>query len=417
MDVPRPSQAKARLRRRIALGSIVGLALAGLTLGLARLKPAVPLVDRNLVWIDTVKRGPMVRQVRGIGTLMPEDISWIAARTQGHVDRILLQPGALVKPESIILILSDATVVQAAATADSQLKAAEANLVNLKMQLQSGVLSAESDAATARSDAAQARITADVNDKGHILGIQSEVQAKLYDIAAAAAATRDEIAQKRLAFARDSVAPQVAVQEASVEQLRIQAKLRHDELDALKVRAGMDGVLQLVPVDVGAVVTPGTNLARVANPKRLKAAVQIAETQAKDIQIGQPAQIDTRNGVIDGRVVRVDPSVQNGTVTVDVTLTGELPKGCRPDLSVDGTVELERLDDVIIVGRPAFGQENSTVGIFKLDTNGVYATRARVQLGRSSVNTIEIVNGLQPGDKVILSDTTQWDASDHIKLN
>ena len=417
MDIPRPSQAKAKRRRRIMLAAIGGVVLIGITWGLSRLKPAAPSVDRNVVYIDTVKRGPMVRQVHGIGTLVPEDISWIAARTQGHVDRLVLRPGAEVEADSVILVLSDPTVVQAAATADSQLKAAEASLVNFKMQLQNTVLASEVAASNARSDDAQAKITADANDKGRDKGFISEVQAKLYDIAAEAAATRSAIAQKQLAFAKDAVAPQLAAQEAAVEQLRIQSKLRHGDLDALNVRAGMQGVLQLVPVDVGAVVSPGTNLARVANPKRLKAAIQVAETQAKDIQIGQLAQVDTRNGIVAGKVVRVDPSVQNGTVTVDITLTGDLPKGARPDLSVDGTIELERLDNVTYVGRPPVGQEGATVGIFRLEADGVYATRTPVQLGRSSVNSIEIIKGLEPGDRVILSDMSQWDANDRIKLN
>jgi HlyD family secretion protein len=417
MDIPRPSQAKAKRKRRIMLAAIGGVVLIGITWGLSRLKPAAPSVDRNVVYIDTVKRGPMVRQVHGIGTLVPEEISWIAARTQGHVDRLVLRPGAEVEPDSVILVLSDPTVVQTAATADSQLKAAEANLMNFKMQLQSTVLAAEADSANAQSEDAQAHLTADANERLHDKGLQTDLQTKLSEVAAQAAATRSTIAQKRLTFARDSMAPQVAAQEASVDQLRLQAKLRHDELDALNVRAGMHGVLQLLPVDVGAVVGPGTNLARVANPKRLKAAIQVAETQAKDILIGQLAQVDTRNGIVTGKVVRVDPSVQNGTVTVDITLIGDLPKGARPDLSIDGTIELERLDNVMYVGRPPVGQEGATIGIFKLEADGVYAIRTPVQLGRSSVNSIEIIKGLAPGDRVILSDMSQWDANDRIKLN
>lgn len=417
MDIPRPSQAKAKLKKRILLGSIVAVVLVGITVALARLKPAAPTIERSMVWVGEVKRGQMLRQVRGLGTLVPEDITWIAARTQGRVDKIILRPGATVTPESVILVLSNPDVVRAATDADSQLKAAEAEFANLKVQIESSVLAAESTAATAKADYEQARLRAEVNDELFKDGLVSPLEVRLSKVTAEQAATRNTIEQKRYAFTKDSVAPQVAVKAAEVDRLRDQAKLRHDELEALNVRAGMNGVLQILPVEVGAQVQPGSNLARVADPRRLKAEIRIPETQARDVQIGQLAQIDTRNGVVAGQVARIDPSVQNGTVTVDVTITDELPRGARPDLSVDGTVELERLDNVIYVGRPAFGQERSTVGIFKLDASGTYATRTPVQLGRSSVNTIEVVNGLQPGDRVILSDMSQHDSSDRVKLN
>lgn len=417
MDIPRPDQSKAKRKKRILLAVVAVAVLAVITVLLARLKPAAPTVERNLVWIDTVKRGQMLRQVRGLGTLVPEDIVWIAARTQGRVDKIVLRPGAQVTEDSVILLLTNPDVVRTAADADSQLKAAEAELANLKVTLQSTVLAAESTAATAKAEYEQAKLKAEVNEELFKDGLVSPLQRRLDLVTAEQAASRNTIEQKRYAFAKDSIAPQLAVKQAEVDRLRSQAKLRQDELDALTVRAGMAGVLQLLPVEVGAQVQPGTNLARVADPKRLKAEVRVAETQAKDIQIGQLASIDTRNGIAAGRVSRIDPSVQNGTVTVDVTMTEELPRGSRPDLSVDGTIELERLDDVIYVGRPAFGQERSTVGMFKLEGDGNYATRVQVQLGRSSVNTIEVVAGLQPGDRVILSDMSQWDANDRIKLN
>lgn len=417
MDIQRPSQAKAKLKKRITIGVIAAVALVGITVLLARLKPAAPTVERNLVWIDTVKRGQMLRQVRGLGTLVPEEIRWIAARTQGRVDKIILRPGATVTPDSIILVLNNPDVIQAAAAADSQLKAAEAELVNLKVQLQSAVLAAESTAATARAEYEQSKLRAEVNEQLFKDGLVSPLDLRLSKVTADQAATRNKIEQKRFAFAQDSTEPQLAVKSAEVDRLRAQAKLRRDELEALNVRSSMTGVLSALPVEVGAQVQPGTNLARVADPTRLKAEVRIAETQAKDIQIGQVSSIDTRNGIVEGKVARVDPAVQNGTVLVDVSITGELPKGARPDLSVDGTIELERLDDVIYVGRPAFGQERSTVGIFKLEPDGTYAARNQVQLGRSSVNTIEIVRGLQPGDRVILSDMSPWDANDRIKLN
>ncbi len=417
MDIPRPNAAKEKRKKRIIVVSATALVLVGVTVALSRLKPAAPTVDRNLVWVDTVKRGPMIRQVRGLGTLVPEDIQWIAARTQCRVERIVLRPGAAVTPDSVILELSNPTVTQAATDAESQLKSAEAALANTKVTLQGNVLTAEANLASAKSTYETASLQAEVNAELFKDGLVSSLTLRSSQVAADDSKTQYEIAQKRYTFAQESIAPQLAVQEAVVDQARAQAKLRRDDADHLMVRAGMTGVLQLLPVDVGQQVEPGGNLARVADPTKLKAEVKIAETQAKDIQIGQLATIDTRNGIVEGRVARIDPSVQNGTVTVDATLTGPLPKGARPDLSVDGTIELEHLDDVVYVGRPAFGQERSTVGIFKLDPDGVYATRTQVQLGRSSVNTIEIVNGLKPGDRVILSDMSPYDANDRIRLN
>ena len=417
MDIARPDQSKAKRKKRILYGTVAALALVAITFALSRLKPAAPTVERNLVWIDAVKQGQMLRQVRGLGTLVPEEIRWIAARTQGRVDKIVLRPGAQVTTDSIILHLANPDVEQAAANADSQLKAAEAELLNLKVTLQSGVLQAESVAASARADYEQTKLSSAVNEQLFKEGLVSRLDLDLSKVRAEQAATRHSIEQRRFQFAKDTIEPQLAVKQAEVDRLRAMAKLRRDELDALAVRSSMTGVLQLLPVDVGQQVQPGTNLARVANPTKLKAEIRVAETQAKDILIGQPASVDTRNGVVEGRVARIDPSVQNGTVTVDVLLAGDLPKGARPDLSVDGTIELERLDNVVYVGRPAFGQERSTVGIFKLDADGVYAVRTQVKLGRSSVNTIEIVDGLRPGDRVILSDMQQWDANDRIKLN
>ncbi len=417
MDIARPDQSKIKRKKRILFGVIAAVVLVGITILLARLKPAAPTVDRNLVYLDTVKRGQMLRNVRGLGTLVPEEIRWIAARTQGRVDNIILRPGAVVTPDSVILMLTNPDVEQAAANADSQLRAAEAELANLRVTLESAVLQAESVAASANADYQTSKLRAEVNDQLFKDGLVSSLDRQLSKVTAEQAATRHAIEQKRFAFAQASIAPQLAVKQAEVDRLRAQARLRRDELEALAVRSSMNGVLQLLPVEVGAQVQPGTNLARVADPTRLKAEVRVAETQAKDILIGQPASIDTRNGLVAGQVARIDPSVQNGTVTVDVRLTGELPKGARPDLSVDGTIELERLTDVLFVGRPAFGGERSDVGIFKLDADGSYAVRTRVKLGRSSVNTIEIVSGLAPGDRVILSDMSQWDANDRIKLN
>ena len=417
MDIARPDLTKAKQKKRLTYGLVAVLALIGITFVVARLKPAAPTVERNLVWIDTVKKGQMLRQVRGLGTLVPEEIRWIAARTQGRVDKIILRPGALVTTDSLILMLANPDVEQRAADADSQLRAAEAELANLRVTVQSGVLQAESLAASARADYEQTKLSSAVNEQLYKDGLVSKLDLDLSNVRAEQAATRHTIEQKRFQFAKDTIEPQLAVKQAEVDRYRSNARLRRDELDALAVRAGMNGVLQLLPVEVGSQINPGQNLARVADPARLKAEIRVAETQAKDIQIGQLATVDTRNGVVEGKVGRIDPSVQNGTATVDVLIPGDLPKGARPDLSVDGTIELERLTEVVFVGRPAFGQERSTVGIFKLDPEGRYASRIPVKLGRSSVNTIEIVDGLRPGDRVILSDMSQWDANDRIKLN
>jgi HlyD family secretion protein len=417
MDIARPDLARAKRKKRILLGSAVGLLLAAVTVLLSGLKPALPKVDRSLVLIDTVKRGQLLRQVRGLGTLVPEEIRWIAARTSGRVDQILLRPGSPVSADSVILRLANPDVEQAAFHAESQLKAAEAELLALRVALQSGVLQAESVAAAAKSEYEQSRIQAEVNDQLARDGLISALELKLSRVRAEQSATRHAIEQKRFRFAQDSIEPQLAVKLAEVDRLRAVARLRRDEVGALAVRAGMDGVLQFLPVEVGAQVNPGVNLARVANPARLKAEIRVPETQAKDVQIGQAATVDTRNGVVAGRVARVDPAVQNGTVTVDVVLTGEPPKGARPDLSVAGVIELERLEDVIFVGRPAFGQEGGTVSILKLDTDGATAGRTPVRLGRSAVSAIEIVAGLQPGDRVILSDLPQWEHCERIRLH
>jgi HlyD family secretion protein len=417
MDIARPDLTRAKKKRRLTYGITAALALLVITIVVARLKPAAPSVDRNLVWVDTVKRGSMIRQVRGIGTLVPEEIRWIAARTQGRVERIVLRPGAVVTPESVILVLANPTVQQAAIDAESELKSAEAELITFKVNLERGVLDAEAGLATAKSAFETNRLQAEVNEDLFKDGLVSALELRRSKVAAEDATSLYEIEKKRYAFTKDSLTPQLAVKQAVVDRASAQAQLKRDDADALNVRAGMNGVLQELPVEVGAQVQPGANVARVVDPSRLKAEVRIAETQARDIQIDQPASVDTRNGVVEGRVSRIDPSVQNGTVTVDIRLTGELPKGARPALSVDGTIELERLENILYVGRPASGQERSSVGLFKLAEDGVLAQRTTVQLGRSSVNTIEILGGLQSGDRVILSDMSQWDAHDRIQLN
>jgi len=417
MDIPRPSQTKAKLRKRILITASAILGLIAATVAISQLKPADPSMDRSLVWIDTVKQGSMLRQVRGLGSLVPEDIRIVTARTAGRVDRIILRPGATVTPDSVILELINPDVLQAADDAESQLRAAESAYTNLKVRLESELLSMESTLARAKSDLETAKLQAEVYDELFKDGLVSRLDLRKAKVSAADAETRHEIEKKRYAFTQESLHLQLSVQQAEVDRQRSNARLRREESDALKVKAGMHGVLQTLALDVGQQFLAGGVLARVADPARLKAEIRIPETQAKDVQPGQLSEIDTRNGVVAGKVMRVDPSVQNGTVTVDISLTGTLPKGARPDLSVDGVIELERLENVVHVGRPAFGQERSTIGIFKLEEDGTHARRVQARLGRSSVNTVEILEGLVPGDRVILSDMSQWDANDRIRLN
>ena len=417
MDIARPHIAKQKRRRRILFASGGVLALIVITVALSHLKPAVPSVDRSTVWVDTVKRGPMVREVRGLGALVPEEIRWIPANTEGRVEKIVVRPGTQVKADTVILELSSPELEQAAHDAESKLKAAEAEFTTLQAKLQRDLLDQESTTARVHSELQQARMESETNEQLKKNGLVAELQYKTAQVKAAELANRDAIEQKRLNFARDSIEPQLASKQAEVDQVKAAAQLKLDQVEALHVKAGMNGVLQQMPVDVGQRVKIGDNLARVADPTKLKAEIKIAETQAKDIQIGEKATIDTRNGVITGHVTRVDPAVEQGTVKVDAQIDGELPRGARPDLTIDGTIELERLDDVIYVGRPAFGQENNTVSIFKLVSGSSEAVRMPVKLGRSSVNSIEIVNGLQPGDQVILSDTSAWDAHERIRLN
>jgi HlyD family secretion protein len=416
VDIARPDQRRKKRIRQASWATASLVAILLITLGVSRLKPAAPSVDRATVWVDTVKRGPMVRQVRGTGTLVPEDTRWIPALTDGRVERIVLRPGAVVEARSVILELSNPELEQGAIDAELQLKGAEAVLTNRRVELQSQLLTQRASAATVESEYRQARLQAEADAELAKDGLTSTLTMKISASRADDLEHRWKIEQQRLAMAEQALRSQLAVQEAEVDRLRTVHQLRRTQLDNLRVRAGFAGVLQAVPVEVGARVAPGTNLARVADPARLKAELRIAETQAKDIAIGQVAAVDTRNGVVEGRVARIDPAATAGTVTVDIELLGTLPRGARPDLTVDGTVELERLDNVVYVGRPAFGQEQSTVGLFKLDQQGG-AERTQVRLGRSSVNTIEILEGLAPGDQVVLSDMSAWDAFDRVRLN
>ncbi len=416
MDIQRPSNARAKRIRRIIYAAIALVSITGVTYGVTRLRPAAPAVDKATIWTDEVKRGPMIRDVRGVGTLVPVDIRWIPAQTDSRVDLIVLHPGAIVKPDSIILELSDPILQRETLDAEYKLKAAQADLESLKVQINSELLNQKSFTAAVRSDYEQAKLQHEVDEKLRAEGIGAEVTAKLSKVKAEQLAIRLKLEEDRTKNAEDSAAARLQAQQSHVDQQRALYDLKRSELDSLHVRAGIEGVLQLVPVDVGQHVTPSTNLARVADPKHLKAEIKIPETQAKDITIGQPATVDTRNGILKGQVSRIDPSVQNGTVTVDVLFTEPLPNGARPDLSVDGTIELENLKDVLYVGRPVHGQSDSTIGLFKIVEDGSEGLRVSVKLGKSSVNAVEILQGLKVGDKVILSDMSAWDAFDRVRL-
>jgi len=416
MDIARPSNVRQkRIRQGIYAG--VGLLVVVLvSVGLSRLRPAAPTVERAVVWPDTVKRGQMILQVRGLGTLVPEDIRWIPATTQARVDTIVLRPGTTVKADSIVLELSNPQLQQEVQDAELKLKAAEASLANLRVQLQNDLLQQRAASAGIEADYNKAKMQAQMNEALAKDQLVSELVLRQSKVDADQLEVRNQIAHEQLEGKAESTRAQLAVQQSLVDQARAVMQLRRKQGDELHVRAGIDGVLQLVPVEVGQQVAPGTNLARVANPGRLKAEIKVAETQAKDIQVGHPASIDTRNGVVQGKVARIDPSVINGTRTVDVSLPDELPKGAVPDMSVEGVIEYERLDDVLYMGRPAFGQEQSVVTLFKMAPDGAEANRVQVKLGKNSVNTVEVVSGLTVGDQVILSDMSAYDAFDRIRL-
>ncbi len=418
MDIIREDISEKKRRKRIVMAAVGAAAILLITLGLSRLKPAAPTVEKSTIWMDTVKRGPMLRQVRGPGSLVVESsgIRVLSAATDGRVERLLLEPGAIVQADTVILEMSNPTLQRDALDAEQALKAGQAELANTRIKVQRDTLDQKAAAATVESDFHQAQLQAQTNEGLYKEGIVASLTLKLSEVRAEELKTRNALELERMAIAEDSAKAQIQAAEAHFQQLKVTSDLMRSQMEGLKVRAGIPGVLQEIPIQVGQRVTPGTMLAKVVQPTKLKAQLKIAETQAKDVVIGQPAAIDTRNGIVPGKVSRVDPSSQNGTVTVDVALEGELPLGARPDLSVDGTIELDRLKDVLYVGRPAFGQEKSLVGLFRVGEDGDEAVRVKVKLGKSSVNTVEILEGLKPGDKVILSDMSAWDAHDRVRL-
>ena len=418
MDIARPEFKLQQRRRQIVLFGVGAVLVAAVSIGVMRLKPAAPSVERGTVWTDVVKRGSMLRQVRGPGSLMPvqEAVRQIPAETEATIVRIRVLPGTQVQADTILLEMSNSQVEQAAIDAQLQLKAAEAEYQSLRVRLDSDLMTQKAGAATVNADYSQAQRQADTDKALFDLGVISGLAYKSSKGKADELTTRNDLEGQRLAINKKAIETQLAQQQAKVDQARTLAALKQKQLDALRVRAGITGVLVDLPMQVGQHVQPGTMLAKVVQPEHLMAALKIAETQARDVQFGEPTSIDTHNGVISGTVMRVDPAVQNGTVTVDVKLTGELPRGARPDLSVDGTIDLERLDNVLYVGRPAFGQENSTISLFKLEADGKEAMRVPVKVGRESVNSIQIFEGLHEGDTVILSDMSRWDKTDRIRL-
>ena len=416
MDIQRPSNARAKKIKRIAYVTVAVLFCAGVTLALSKLKPAAPSVDASTIWPDTVKRGPMLREVRGLGTLVPEDIHWIPAQTAARVDKIVIRPGHLVQPDTVILEMSNPETQRDLLDAQYQLKAAEADYANLKVTIDSELMNQKANEAAVRSDFEQTHLQHDVDEKLYKEGIYSDLIRQLSKVKEDQLAIRLKLESERTAVTLDSSKARLMAQQSRVDQQKALYQLRLTQAQSLHVRAGITGVLQLVPVEEGQNVAVGTNVARVADPRKLKAEIKIAETQAKDVVVGQKATVDTRNGVVTGHVSRQDPSVINGTVTVDVAFDEPLPPSARADLSVDGTIELENLRDVLYVGRPVHGQTDATISLFKISPDGSEASRVNVKLGRSSVTTMEIISGLQVGDKVILSDMSQWDNVDRIRL-
>ncbi len=418
MDIARPEFKQQKRRRQIVLGAVIAVVVIAVTVVVYRLRPAAPTVERGTVWTDSVKRGSMLRQVRGIGSLVPsqESVLQIPAETEATVVRIRMLPGSQVKADTVLMEMSNPQVEQAAVDAELQWKAAQAEYQSQRAKLESDLMNQKAGAATVKADYSQAKLQSDTDKALYDLGVISGMAYKNSKGKSDELTIRNDLEDQRLASTQRAIEAQLSEQQSKVEQMKVLADLKKKQLDALKVRAKIEGVLVELPLHVGEHVLPGAMLAKIVQPNHLMAALKVAETQARDVQIGEPATVDTHNGVISGTVMRVDPAVQNGTVTVDVKLTGEIPKGARPDLSVDGTIDLERLDNVLYVGRPAFGQENSTISLFKLDGDGRDAVRVPVKVGRASVNSIQVIDGLKEGDTVVLSDMSRWDNTDRIRL-
>ena len=417
MDIKRPPKSKLKKKIRTAVLIVIGLCgIGGITYGLTKLKPAAPTLDRSTAVIETVKRGPFLRDVHGVGTLVPQVTRYVPAPADGRVETILVQVGVEVGPGTVIVELSNPQMEQQAADAQFQVKAAEADQENLRVRLESDSMTQKSVIASINAEYSQAKLQLDADEVLAKQGLVADLVLKISRVHVQDLANRLKVEQERLNVVSKATAAQLNAQSSRVQQLRALAKLKQEQVDALKVRAGSGGVLQEVTVKEGQQVTPGFNIARVADPSSLKAELKVSETQIKDVRIGQLVVVDTRNGVIQGQVSRIDPAAREGTFTVDASLNPPLPQSARVDLSVDGTIELERLDDVLNVGRPAFGQGQQTIGMFVLTPDGEEAERRQVTLGRTSVSKVEIVSGLREGDKVIVSDTSTLDAYNRIRV-
>jgi HlyD family secretion protein len=416
MDIARPDEKRKKRIRRTIYISVALLVVAAIGLGLSRLSPAAPSVDRATIFTDAVKRGPMLRDVRGLGTLVPETIWTVPAATDGRVEKRYLLPGTPVKADTVILDLNNPQLEQQTLDAEYQLKGAEAALEQTKAQLQNQLMDKRTAAAQISSQYRTAEMQKETKEQLLTNGLAATLDVRTAEVQAEELAKQNDLAEKEVDTFSNSIDAQLAVAQATVDQKKALYELNKSQLDRLHIKPGIDGVLQELDVDVGQQVTAGTVLLKVAQPTQLKAALQIAETQAKDIQIGQKASVDTHNGIIPGHVIRIDPAVLNGTRTVDVKLDGPLPPGAVPQLSVEGTIEIERLADVLYVGRPVHGDENSKVGLFKVTPDGKEANRVQVELGRASVNAVEIRSGLQVGDQVILSDMSAEDNYDRVEL-
>lgn len=419
MDIARPDLKRARTRRRLLWGSIALLVLAATAVFVGRLKPASPEVDRSTVWTGTVERGTLLRQVRGIGTLVPREdrIRLIPAETEATITRIMVLPGAHVQPDTVLMEMTDPLLQQELLTAQLDVQAAQVDYRNLQAKLQSDLMTQRAGAATVDADQSQAQKQAQTDEALYKLGVISGLAYSVSQSKAGELNTRDGLEKQRLDLNRAAIATQLQVQQTKVDEAKAILALKQRQADALHVQAGISGVLVDMEHQVGEHVLPGATLAKVVQPDQLKASLKIPETQARDIQLQQPAEIDTHNGVVGGVVSRIDPAVQNGTVTVDVQITGALPQGARPDLSVDGTIDLQRLPNVLYVGRPADGNENTTLSLFRLAPDGKSAVRVPVKVGRASVNNIQVLDGLHAGEVVILSDMSRWDGVDRVRLN
>jgi HlyD family secretion protein len=421
MDISRPDIKKKKLRRNLIWAAMALVAVAAAAVGVYRLKPASPTVDASTIWPDTVKRGPMVRQVRGLGTLVPREdsIELIPAQTDATVVRIRVLPGTMVTPDTILMDLTDPQLEQELLNAQLALKGAEADYKSLQATLQSTLMDKKAAAAAVNSDYTQDQLQAQTDGKLYELGVISGMTMNASKNKAEQLTSQHQISQQQIDVNQRAIEVQLASAQAKIDQAKAQLALYQKQSNALQIRAGISGALAplATPVQVGQHVTAGTSVAEVIQMDKLKAALQIAETQAHDILIGQPAEIDTHNGVVAGHVTRIDPAVVNGTRTVDVALDGPLPPGAVPQLSVDGTIDLQRLSDVLFVGRPAFGNENSTISLFKIDPDGKTATRAQVKVGRASVTQIQVLEGLKEGDRVILSDMSRYDNTDKVRLD